>query len=116
MSDTAFDVVPDGSDGLESVVAGVVHFRVLVTLSREHWARVPASHRDHDVRCSNSFIGPGFGELVGDMRAGADVRGSSEPPDQVVAVSPAMASKNPRAICERAAFWVHRNRTTGLPS
>jgi hypothetical protein len=39
----------------------------------------------------------------------------SEPPDQATAWSPAKWVKNPRAIWERPALWVHRNSTTGTP-
>jgi hypothetical protein len=40
----------------------------------------------------------------------------SEPPDHATAASPANSVKNPIAICERPALWVHRNSTVGLPS
>ena len=48
--------------------------------------------------------------------AGLTSSPGSEPPDQAIARSPARWRKNPSAIWERPALWMHRNSTIGLPS
>jgi hypothetical protein len=47
---------------------------------------------------------------------GLTSRPGSEPPDQPIARSVVRAWKNPSAIWERPALWVHKNSTVGLPS
>jgi hypothetical protein len=95
------------------------------SVCRGRWGRHRRSHGDHDVGGADGFVGPGFGELVGDVDAslshsgdggGVDSCPGSDPPDQATAWSPVRASKNPRAIWDRPALWVHKNRTVGLPS
>ena len=49
------------------------------------------------------------------IAAGLTWTPGSVPPDQAMAASPAWWVKNPSAIWERPALWVHRNSTTGVP-
>jgi hypothetical protein len=65
----AFDLVPDGADGGGVEAGGVIEFPVFVAFAGEDWARVAATHGDDDVGRSAGFVGPGFGEFLGDVDA-----------------------------------------------
>jgi hypothetical protein len=95
LSDAAFDVVAYGADasgvetgGIVEVVPGFVAF------AGEDGAGIAAAHGDHDVGGADSFVSPGFGELVGKVDASFGHSGDgegltscpgSDPPDQATA-------------------------------
>ena len=69
LSHTFLDVVADRADGVEVLAGGVVEHPFLVAFAGEDRAGVAAAHRDDDVGGLHDLVGPGFGELVGDVDA-----------------------------------------------
>src|SRR5437763_1065628 len=68
------------------------------------------------ARTTSSFQGLGYSpeismprSAIAAMAAGLIWSAGSEPPDQAIAWSLARWAKNPSAIWERPALWVHRN-------
>src|SRR4051812_561179 len=68
-ADALPDVVTNGSNGVKGLACRVGQFPVLVALSGEERAGVPAAHRDDDVGGLDHFLGPGLGKLAGDIDA-----------------------------------------------
>src|SRR6266581_1511602 len=71
----AFDLVAHGPDGFEALAGGVVEVPVEVPLAGEDRAGVAAAHGDHDIGGADHLVGPGFGELAGDVDAPFSHRG-----------------------------------------
>jgi hypothetical protein len=124
-ADAAFDLVAERADAVEVPAGRVVEVPVLVAGAGEDGAGVATTHGDDDVCGTDDLVGPRFGVLGGDVDARSAIAATaagltsvpgSEPPDQATARSPVRWVKNPSAIWERPALWVHRNSTTGLPS
>jgi hypothetical protein len=69
LADPAFDLVADGADVFDCLAGGVVEDPVEVALAGEDGAGVAAAHGDHDVGGADDLVGPGFGELAGDVDA-----------------------------------------------
>jgi hypothetical protein len=70
LSDASFDVVAYGADASGVETGGVVEVVPgFVAFAGEDGAGVAAAHGDHDFGGADSFVGPGFGELVGDVDA-----------------------------------------------
>ncbi|OJV60961.1 MAG: hypothetical protein BGO38_09600 [Cellulomonas sp. 73-145] len=69
--DAPLDLVAHAPYAVQVQVGGVVEYPVLVALALEDRAGVPAPHGDDDVRGAHDLIGPGLGELVGDVYAAA---------------------------------------------
>ena len=68
-ADSFLDVVADRADGIDGLAGGVGQFPVLVSLAGEDGAGVAAAHGDDDVGGLHDLVGPGFGELAGDVDA-----------------------------------------------
>src|SRR4029077_14357702 len=62
-----FNVVADRADRINVLASRVGQFPVLVALSGNERAGVPAAHGDDDVSSLDDFIGPGLRELAGDV-------------------------------------------------
>ena len=66
-ADPLFDVVADRADRVDGLAGGIGQFPVLVPLSGEERAGVAAPHGDDDVGGLDDLVGPGLGELAGDV-------------------------------------------------
>jgi hypothetical protein len=67
LSDTAFDVVADGANGWGAEVRGVVDVVPgFVAFAGKNGTGIAAAHGDHNVGGADGFVGPWFGELVGE--------------------------------------------------
>ena len=76
VADAAFDFVADGAYAFDVESGWVVEVvPVFVALAGEDGAGVAAAHADHHVGGPDDLVGPGFGELVGDVDAALGHRG-----------------------------------------